>query len=130
MRCPCKLDHYTIAVAYEIAYDKESKLAEDGKNSTPGIAYAFCPSPWNWAPDKAYEKEDRGISEVKFTEPDSYEVTCVNTQTPKAIFKLASKTIGESHWSNDALKLDFTVTSEAPTLHQLNEQVGAKYCPI
>lgn len=125
-----QIEKETIAVAYEIAYDKDSKLAEDGKNSTPGITYAFCPGPWNWAPDKAHEKEDRGISEVKFTDPDSYEVTCVNTKTPKAIFKLDSKTIGESHWSNGALKLDFTVTSETPTLHQLNEQVGAKYCPM
>lgn len=123
-----------IAVGYQIAYDTGSKLAEDKVSSTPARKYVFCPHPWDkkkWKlePGIADENENTGIRKVDFRESEYYDVTCMNAPPDSlpVTFTLNSKT---GQWSDQESGKSYPVNSDKPTLHQLNEQIGAKFCPM
>jgi hypothetical protein len=141
-----------IAVPYEIAYGKGSQEAEDKQTSTKARKYFFCPNPGDWMPNPNKggddENESTGIRKVDLREEQVgdtkiqyYDVTCMNTPLGSApiTFKLLKTVGGSTQWrgvkpADPDDKFPYVyyywVTSSTPTLHQLNEQVGAQYCPM
>lgn len=114
-----------IAVGYSIAYGAGSQPTADGK-STPAQKHVFCANPWNWQPDGYWDDENEatGIKESVLND-NAYEVTCMNVQKPKATFWLSA----DAKWANKTQTYTInTVNAVYPTLHELNEKVGAPYC--
>ena len=123
-------DKSVVAVPYEIAYGNDSKLAADGENSTKSRRHYFCTNPFGWEPNPNKGEDENelvGIREASFN-AGTYTVVCMNTEKPKTTFFESGSVLGESYWSNGPLS--YPVTSNTPTLHQLNKQVGAEYCPM
>lgn len=120
-----------IAVAYNIAYDTGStEQSADGK-STPAVRHHFCPNEWGWAPSSYWggsnEDEFKGIRTSRLTEA-GYEVTCMDshnypttTFSPHPLFK--------DFWTNGKQSFTFW-TGRKITEHELNRQLGARYCPV
>lgn len=131
------LDDRVIAVPYWIDYGKDSQLAEDGQNSTKALKYYFCPNPDNWKPDASKgesENESTGISTVSLTQGQygpEYNVTCMDEKIPPITFRLKSTHKWWSVWRMTNLPYnEYGVPSPSPTMHQLNVELGTKYCPV
>lgn len=123
-----------IAVAYRIAYDTGSTLSSDGNKSTPAQKHVICPNPWKWGlnPSKITgggndENESTGILASNLTDAkDGYEVKCMNSTSS---YFLPSKDL-PGYWTNGKLENTYKVYVDNPTEHQLNVNVGSKYCPV
>lgn len=110
-----------IAVPYWIDYDEGSEPTADGK-STPAQKHVMCPNWKGWALDSRWndENESTGVKKSEFDNVH-YDVECVADKPATSFYRGPAM-----YWTNGSQH--YVVSTNNVTLHQLNEQVGAKYC--
>jgi hypothetical protein len=132
----------SIAVAYWIAYDTGSQEEKDttGKGtgtSTRAQKNVICTNPWDWIPNPRWadENELTGIqkSDLRNTEDGHryYDVACMDKKGYPATTFWHYGLVGKNHrWTNGVKYIETSFSPDSATLHQLNVQIGAKYCPV
>lgn len=129
-----------VAVAYKIAYDTGSQPSSNGK-SKPAQKHVFCKNPWKAKPAEIFsgspfidqwnvkdEDESKGIKTSALTEA-GYDVTCMSHPiNPGTHFERVNSV--PKLWTNGTREGTIYVSSDTPTEHELNGQLGAAYCPV